>query len=203
MTQPARTDLSAIIQTIREVEETIDRRAQRAAGATMLVWGIAATAIFAFYHAIATGDALGHAVGQLVARWFWVPPVALAYAATVVLGARLGRAVPDAQENRSIRWLLLALIPPLGVLVYVQVTGNREEFVPGMWVAFLGIAHLLFRRGNESAFPPWLCNLAVYGSFALGLALLALHPWWGNAAAGVWYALALAALGAVKYHAAR
>lgn len=191
-------DLDAILATVREVEQTIERRAQRAMGAVMVAWGLAASSIFAFY-------AWAHAMPgreEGLVQWAWVAPSALAYAITVAVGARLGR-IGEREGARGMRWLMLALLPPFAVVVYTSVTGTGAEYVSGMWILFLAVVHQFWCRTQE---PPLrrVFQVAAAASAALGLALL-VHPLgtWGEVVASAWYLLVLAGLGAVKYHLAR
>lgn len=198
--QPARADdLGPILDTLREVNESLDRRAARAAAANRVTWGLVAGSIFAFYawaHAD-RGMPLFVALREAgVMPWVWTVPVALGYVATLATGARLGRIAPRSDAARGARWLLVALLVPVAGVVAANVTGHGVGLIPAMWVAFLGVAFL--QQGCLRGDAP--DRVATWGSFALAPVVALLPPAWGNAAASAWYLLALAALGAWRYH---
>lgn len=197
MAPAPRRDLDAILDTIREVEDTLEKRSERATGAIMMVWGAMAGLIFGFYHLVSADTAVASALGGLVA-WAWVPPMLVGYALTAVVGARLGR-VRARGGQATMRRLLLALLLPLAGLVLLTTTGRGVELVPAMWTAFLGYTMLLPPSSGVAKRRPVFVAAGV-ASFALAAILLvpALHPW-GNLVAGIWYVATLGGLGALKY----
>lgn len=195
-----RRDLEDILGAIREVEANLESRGERASGANMMIWGLAASTIFLFYHLVEVNPRPWvDLLGRTGIRWFWTGPSLVAYVASALVGARLGRIRPEAREARDIRALLVALLVPFGAMVYVSLTGNGDEYAPGLWVAFLGFTFLLWCRGRTGRLRGvWVAASAA--SFAVAALLLVLAPAWGNLAAGVHYALALVATGAARYH---
>lgn len=194
-------DLGPILDTLREVNESLDRRAARAAAATGVTWGLVASSIFAFY---AWAYAAPHAPlvqalrGSGAMPWMWVPPLLVGYAVNLSTGVRLGRMAPRSEEARRVRWLLLALLVPVSAVVAVSLAGSGERLVPAMWIAFLGLAHLQWGPAPRDA-PQ---RVAIAASFALAPAILLMPLGWAYAAAALWYLAALAGLCAWRYHAA-
>lgn len=201
MTAPAerRDDLGPILDTLREVNESLERRARRATAANAVTWGLVASSIFAFYAwAHANRDAtLVQALGEAgFLPWMWAPPVLLGYVATLATGARLGRIAPRSAQAQGARWLTLALLVPVAAVVLSNLTGVGLRLIPAMWVAFLGVVHLNSgcMRGDA------LDKAVLWGSFALAPLLPFLPYAWANAAASLWYLAALAGYGAWRHH---
>lgn len=197
---PLREDeIAPILSTLREVNESLDRRSRRASASVGVTWGVVASSIFAFY-AWVYFDPCNAVVCPLrdagLLPWVWVPPVLVGYLLTLATGARLGRMDPSSEGARATRWLQLALLPPILVTVAANVLERGEGLIPSMWLAFLGVVNLQW--GCHKGTP--IERAATWGSFALGALLLIAPPAWAYLAASLWYLAALAALCAWRYH---
>lgn len=192
------TEMDAILQTIREVETSLERRSARASAVVMMTWGAVAVSIFAFYAAAQRGafDAADHAVMD----WAWVPPIVLGYLLTRSTQVRLGRMRAEAGAA-SVRRLLVVLLVPLALLTLAIFTGIGWQLIPAMWVGFLGYTHLTWHErpsaGDRLGRAIAIASLAAAAVLAL--------PWlweWGNAVAGAWYAIFLFGHGVYRYYTA-
>lgn len=191
-------DLDAILRTIREVEDSLERRSARAGAVVMITWGVVAAAIFTFYGFVDRDPSIAERLGEGLVRWAWVAPIVLGYILTTLAQVRLGRMRAE-QGSRNLRRFLAILLVPIALLTLILLTGFGWQLIPAMWVAFLGYATLTWHEGPSSV----AARAIAFASFALA-AVLALPPlWeWGNFAAALWYAGFLAAHGVVRYHAA-
>lgn len=197
MSATGRRDLDEILDTIREVGETLERRSERGTGAIMMVWGAMCALTFSFYHAVEGGCCASDGAAHSLVHWAWVGPTLVGYALTAAIGARLGRT--RAKEGATdARRLLLVLLAPLAVLVAVVATGRGTAFIPALWVAFLAFTFLAWPGRARRPTAPFVAAGVSSALLALALALPALHKWAWLAAAA-WYALVLGGLGAAKW----
>lgn len=192
-------DLGPILDTLREVHVSLERRAERAAAATGVTWGLVASSIFAFYawtHAN-EDDALVRGLTDAgLIDWMWIPPTLVGYALTLAVGARLGRMAPRSEQARWNRWLLVALLVPVAAVVVLNVADVGHGIIPSMWVVFLGIVNVRWGAPKQGV----VGKVATFGSFAVAAALAFLPVAWANLGASVWYLVALAGLCAWSYH---
>lgn len=196
-----RDDLDDILQAIREVDANLDRRAERAAGAVMVTWGIAAAAIFAFYHVVALNpdpyvDALGAAL-----HWVWLGPIALAYAASMLAGARAGRLSRSVEQKRAWKRSLLIGSVPTAVATALVLAGESDR-IPGAILLWLPAACYFVAVRGRGAPRVGARALAVIAS-ALGVLLIAWPTPWSSLVAAVVYGAGLAGLGTLQYASAR
>lgn len=198
MNATGRKDLDDILDAIREVEVSLERRSERATGAIMMVWGAMGAIIFGFYHLVTDDSSLAATLGKPVVSWAWVLPVLLGYSLTAVAGARLGR-IRARRGEAAMRRLLVAIAVPVLVLVALVATGRGVEAIPAMWVAFVGYT-LLLPPSREGLARSRVCLVAGTVSLVVGAGLLApaLHPW-ANLVACLWYAFVLGGVGVAKY----
>lgn len=197
MSATGRRDLDDILDTIREVGETLERRSERGTGAIMMVWGAMCALTFAFYHVANAGCCLAGRFDHTLVHWAWVGPTLVGYALTATIGARLGR-VRAKEGAANARRLMLVLLPPLAVLVAIIATGRGVGLIPALWVAFLAFTFLAWPGRTRRPTTPFLVAGVASALGAVALALPALRPWAWLAAAA-WYALALGGLGAAKW----
>lgn len=193
-------DLDAILRTIQDVEESLDRRASRALGATLLVWGLVGASIFAFYQLVAWNrepyaDALGPAL-----RWVWLAPVALGYVASAIIGARMGRM---SDERR--RELRAAAVPGAltTLLVAFAILTGRPWLINGGVVLLSGAAFLLISWRAPASATRSACVGVGAAMCLAGIALLFVNASWGTGAAALAFALGFGIAGTVIYRRGR
>lgn len=196
-------DLGAILRTIREVETNLERRHARAEGTLLMIWGLVGAVIFAFYQLVELDhEAYHRAFGPLVS-WMWVLPMALGYAASAVVGARLGRLGADEERKRRFR---NGLVPGLIVaaLVTVLVVTERYSFVYGGVTLVSGLAPAFFWwRAPPSAVRT--ASLVVGGAMALvGVVLLLFgDALYASGVAALTFLVGYLLLGTVRYRLGR
>lgn len=193
-----RPEIQDILRTLREVGESLDRRAARAEGVNLVIWGFAAALIFAFYQlATWNPDPYAAALGGAL-HWVWIAPMAVAYAASMMVGARLGRLGVDAARRRALQY---CAIPALVIALVVTslILTDRDDAIYGGVTIVGGIANLAF--GWPA--PP---GVARTSSLAVGATLVAIGIgillWQGALASGVAalaFLLGYGLLGTVKY----
>lgn len=193
-------ELDAILDTIREVEENLERRAERAGGAVNVVWGIVVGGIFAFYHVVGGNPAPFEAAFGALLPWLWLAPTALGYALTVAIGARLGRVGAPGRNVRVLLWSLLPLIFAIAVFSAVEGLGR---FIPALAVGFLGWTCAGITWGDSDPGARRWRAVAVLSVVAALVLLLPVVAPWANLAAGAWYAVMLAGAGSLQYVKAR
>lgn len=193
-----RSDFDAILETLAEVEQSLEHRNERAAALVMMTWGFVASAIFFLYAAI-EGDAapLVDGIGRQAMSWLWVPPVVLGYLITSLLHVRLGR-MNKAGQTTSLTRLLLMTTVPVALVVAAILSGVGWELIPALWVAFLGFTYVGRKPMAACTRPDVAIGIA---SFAVAVALVLPLTWaWSNLIAGIWYLVFLAGTGAMRYH---
>lgn len=196
-------DLGAILRTIREVEVSLERRAARAQGVLLMIWGLAAASIFAFYQLVewnpATYDA---ALGGWVS-WVWLGPMALAYVASALVGARIGRLGATPEQRRHLR---RGLVPTalITLLATALVLTGRYHYVYGGVTLVGGVSCIAF-AWNAPRGPARTTSLGVGAAMSLaGLALLPLADATGAAgAAALAFLVGYLLLGTVIYRLGR
>lgn len=143
-------ELGDILTAIREVEQSLDRRADRVGGALMITWGVIVALIAGFYQLVAWNhDAYHRAFGPFL-PWMWVAPVAVGYAAGVLVGVRTSGRAAEAEARRQ---ALLDFAPALvsTVIAGALVVAQREFLIPGALLVGFGASLLL--RCRASAAP--------------------------------------------------
>lgn len=194
-------ELGAILRTIREVEQSLDRRAQRAAGVNLMIWGLASASIFVFYQLAEWNPApYERALGPAL-RWIWLAPIAVGYVASALVGARLGRAGVDEPSRRSYRRGMLPGLAATAIAAVLMITG-QHAFIPGALVATIGLFMVGFGQAETSIGRA--CRIAGIVMLIAGVALVALwQAEWTSLAAAVAMGVPLFATGVWLYQAAR
>lgn len=195
-------DLDAILDTLREVEASLERRVARAQGALLMVWGFVGASIFAFYQLVLWNhDAFIAVIGHRAIDWLWVGPIALGYVLTAILGARLGRATRDADVRRGFRRSMLPALLATALAATLVVT-QRYQYIFGGITLVCGLTSLAFSWGGPaSRFRPWA--LASGGMMAIvGAALLVWPDDRAPLVAAVAFLVGLVGLGTVRYRSA-
>lgn len=198
----ARPELDAILQTIREVEVSLERRAARAQGSLILIWGLVSAVIFGFYQLVESNPApYRNAFGAWLG-WLWIVPLALGYVASAVVGARLGRMGADAHRQRDFRRTLLPGLA-IGALAATLVVTGTTDLIAGGATLLAGVFFLAF------AWPPGATPVSRV-CWWIGVPLIALGAWmlvfpqpWSSGAAAVAFAVGFGILGTVKYRLGR
>ena len=176
-----RAELGDILTAIREVEESLDRRADRVGGALMMTWGVIVALVAAFYQLVAWNPApYVRALGPFL-PWVWVAPVAVGYAAGVLVGVRHAARSRDPEDRRQ---ALLDFLPALTstVLAAGLVLVGREDLIAGALLVGLSASVLLRCRAARPS-PRFLqvAWLAAGVSALAGVAFL-VRPvpwaWW-------------------------
>lgn len=196
-------DLTAILRTIREVEDSLERRAARAEGTNVMIWGLVGASIFAFYQLVESDhDTYATALGPWVS-WAWLVPMAIGYVASGIVGARLGRMGASAAQRRGYR---RGLIPGLliAALVTVLVLTQRYQFVYGGVTLLAGLACILIAWPAPHG-ATRTTGLAVGAAMTIvGIALLALwNAPWAAGAAALAFLVGYLTLGTVIYRRGR
>lgn len=194
-------DMAAILRTIREVGESLERRAQRAAGANLMIWGLVSASIFLFYQLVEwRPEPYREAFGSALS-WVWLAPVAAGYVASAVVGARFGRAGDDAAAWADYR---RGLVPGtiVTLLAIVLIATGQHAFIPGALVATVGIFFVSIRE-RESRVDR-ACRRTGLAMIGAGIALVFLAgAAWASLAAAVAMGLPLFGVGAWLYATAR
>lgn len=193
-------DMGEILQAIREVRLNLDRRAARAFGATTIVWGVSSALVFAFYQLVMWNPAPYEAALGPFLLWVWVLPVGVGYAATVVLGAQIGRIEPKVAKPFLVvgAGVLVGVLALLGLLF-----AGEFRRVPGLWLFVLGAIILLRLRivgerpGPARAFAVGLATVSI----ASGAALLVVPFLHAGLVATVVFGVGLTVMGTLKFHA--
>lgn len=194
-------ELTDILRAIREVEANLDHRAERAGGAVMVTWGVAVAAIFVFYHVVYLNpDPWVAALGGFLG-WVWLGPVAAAYVASLVAGARAGRLARNDEHKRAWRRSLLLGSVPSAVAAGLVLLGEGAR-IPGAIVLWLPAACFVASFHGRGAVKPAARALSVI-SLVLGVALLGWPTPWSSLAAAAVYGIGLVGLGTAQYAAAR
>lgn len=190
-------DLDSILDTLREVQASLDRRVARAEGALLMVWGLVGAAIFAFYQLVHWNHAPYEAALGPFLPWIWTAPIALGYVLSGVIGARLGQARPHGTRHG----LLASAIPGLlaTLLASLLVLTQRYEYTYGGITALVGATTIAFALANPpTPLRPW--SLASGGGMvAAGAALMIWTGPWAGAYAALAFLVGLVGLGTVRY----
>lgn len=190
------TRLGDIVEALREVETTLERRARRAEAAVLMIWGLVGLLVFGPLQLVewAPGpiaDAL-----RPTLPWLWIVPVALGRVGTALVEVRGGRMA--ARSARS-RWLRNATALLAVACVVALIVAGAARYVPALALAFIA-ARLLLLAAGDARLRPWADGLAVV-SLAAGLAL-ALRPQpWGHLVVVALFGGGFLALGLLKWHA--
>lgn len=196
------TELDAILRTIREVEESLERRYARAEGTNLVIWGLVGASIFAFYQLVEANPAPYLAALGPAINWVWVVPMTIGYAATMMVGARLGRLGADADKRRKLRrGLIPGAVTALAVTILIA-TG-RYHLVYGVVPLVSGVAFLGFSWPAPRG-PSRATGLAAGMALsAVGALLLAWESTWASGIAAAAFLAAFGALGLVRYASGR
>ena len=137
-----RAELGDILDAIREVETSLDRRADRAGGALMVMWGVIVALIAAFYQVVTwSPEPYQRALGPLL-PWAWVAPVAVGYAAGALVGVRVAaRAEDPAERRRAAADFAPALVST--AIAAALVLAGRHGLIPGALLVGFGVTLLL------------------------------------------------------------
>lgn len=196
-------DLGAILRTIREVEVSLERRTARAQGVLLMIWGACAASIFGFYQLVKWNhdpyvDALGEGL-----NWVWVGPIVVAYVASALVGARLGRLGATPEQRRHLRRGAIPALIITGVVTALILT-ERYHYIYGAVTLLSGVACIAFAWNKPH-------DLARSASFGVGAALsavgLALVPFagsvWAPGVAALAFLVGYLLLGTVLYRLGR
>lgn len=196
------TELDAILRTIHEVEESLARRYARAEGTNLVIWGLVASSIFAFYQLVESNPApYLEALGPVL-EWVWLLPLAIGYAATMLVGARLGRLGADEKTRRAFRRARIPGALTAAAVVLLIVSG-RYHLIYGAVPIVSGVSFLAFSWGAPRG-PSRVAGQAAGVALSLvGLALLAWTSPWSSGIAAVAFLLAFGAVGTVRYRLGR
>lgn len=196
------TEMSDILRTIREVETSLERRAARAEGVNIVIWGLVGATIFAFYQLVTLQHALYEDALGVWVNWVWVLPMLVGYAASMMVGARLGRIGVDAERRRIYR---LSAIPGLvtAALVTFLLLTERYHYIYGGVVLVAGAANFAF----AAQAPRGPARTAGFASGTLlgivGLVNLLAPTTWSSGIAALAFLLGYGTLGTVKYRLGR
>lgn len=192
------TELDAILRTIREVEESLERRYARAEGTSLFIWGLVGASIFAFYQLVATNPAPYVAALGPALNWVWLLPMAVGYAATMLVGARLGRLGAKPEQRASLRrGLMPGTITALAVTILLA-TG-RYPLVPGVVLLVSGVSFLAFSWPAPRSASRTTGLGAGLALTLVGALLLVVASAWTSGIAAALFLLAFGALGLVRY----
>lgn len=169
-----RTELGEILTAIREVEASLDRRAERVGGAIMVMWGVIVALIAGFYQLAAWNESYQDALGPLF-QWAWVGPVAVGYAAGALINVRmLGRA-GDAPARRQAFFDLVPAVASSAIAVALVVT-ERHDLIPGALLVGFSVSLFLRCRGATRA-PARFLRAGRWASAVCALVGVALLAW--------------------------
>ncbi|HET6404404.1 MAG TPA: hypothetical protein VFH78_07140 [Candidatus Thermoplasmatota archaeon] len=191
-------ELSEIVGAIRQVEVTIERRAARAEGTFLTLWGLGVAAIFLFYREAHANPALYRgALGPLV-DWMWLAPFAVCYAATLVLGARLAPIAPRGRRVWQDPYAMVGIMATATLVLGGRALGHHEWSTAG--IVLLGGAMLPFRLRAWGALPfRFGLALAAASAGAAVLIVLAGATHLTHLLAALFWGLAWPAAGALVY----
>lgn len=169
MTRSVKEELGPILEAIREVEESLACRANRQGGALMILWGVIAALIAAFYQAVVWNPAPYHAALGPLLPWVWLAPMAVGYVAAVLAGLRMRREDADPAAARE---RLLDVAPGIvaGVTAGALSALGLFALIPGaLLVGFaLSLALRVRRAQPRMRSPSWgFAGLALVAGVAL------------------------------------
>jgi hypothetical protein len=196
MTRPMKDELGDILNAIREVEASLDRRSQRVQGALMVMWGAIVFLISAFYQLVTWNPAPYVAAFGPLLGWAWAAPVAVGYAVGVVVGVRASRVLRDPAPRRDV-WLnaLPALVSSAIAAGFVLL--GRPQYIAGALLLGYAATVALGSRGGRG--PMRTLSLVASGVCAVGGLALVLRPVsWQWIVAGVLMGGTLLALGRLR-----
>jgi len=161
-------DLGPILQTIREVEVSLERRSARAAGVNLMIWGSVSGSIFLFYQLVAWNPDPYVAMLGPALDWIWLAPIAFGYAASALVGARLGRFGADEEARRSYR---KGMIPGAfaTLVAAVLIITQRGDLVAGALLVVLGAFFVAFADRATAAGRACLVSAALFAATGIGL----------------------------------
>lgn len=140
-------EIGAILRTIREVEESLERRSARATGANLMIWGLVSGSIFLFYQLVAWNSGPYAAALGPTLKWVWLVPVALGYVGSALVGARLGSFGADDAARKSYRRGLLPGIIAT-VLAAILIVMQRGDLIEGALLVVVGTFFVTFSPGK-------------------------------------------------------
>lgn len=195
--------LGDILTAIREVEESLDRRANRVGGALMVMWGIIAALVAMFYQLVMLNpEPYEHVLGPFL-PWAWVAPVSVGYAAGALVGARLLAATHETGHRRQTLLDFVPAVTSTAIAAALTLAG-RFDLIPGALLAGFSVSLALRCRAAERASPEFL--RAAYGASAVcavaGVAFLALPVVWAWWVTGALFGGSLVLLGRMRMSAA-
>ncbi|MEA3200261.1 MAG: hypothetical protein QOE90_1689 [Thermoplasmata archaeon] len=190
---PVKKDLEPILEAIREVETSLACRASRQGGALMVMGGVIAALIAAFYQLVVWNPAPYRAALGPLLGWAWLAPMAVGYAAGIVAGVRLQRA------GGSRREAILDASPGVlsGLIAALLSATGAWTHIPGALLVGFGVSLALRVRHARPLMrtPSWA--LAALSAVA-GLALLVAPVAWSWLVMGLLVGGSLVALGRLR-----
>ncbi len=198
MTELQRGELKEILGAIREVEASLERRRGRTFGAVMIMWGLIAGAIFAFYQVIHLDKEHYETTVGPSLPWLWVIPCAVGTIVTLFIGARVGRLTHGEGERRVLYRLIFLMAVPAAATVWLIAARDSFDYLPGIWVLFLAVVVQIFPRPKR-AMLLWPRHALSFLALAAAIALL-VHPFhWGDGVAAFFFGIGQVGIGFLKY----
>lgn len=144
-------ELSEIVGAIRQVESTLERRAGRAEGTFLTLWGFGVAATFLFYRAEHADPAPFAAVLGPLVPWMWLAPFAVCYALTLVLGAKYAPVSVSGRRLWQDPYAVTGLLVTAALVLAGRAVGHPEWSTAGI-VVFGGVMlHVRLRSWGASA----------------------------------------------------
>lgn len=191
-------DVREMLEAIRDIEQVIQRRADRIMGTVQIVRALAVAAVFGFYQLVWWNPAPFQAVFGPLTNWMWIPILVLARVATMVITARLERTAREQGVDLKLKRTWLPAIVGGGAALVFALTG-RFEYAPGIILAAIG-AVTLPTAGRSG--PRLAILWRAYAAFQIvaGLLLLAFRPTWELVAMASIFVAGGLTLGTLRYN---
>lgn len=187
-------DLSDIIRAIRDVDASLERRLERAQGATMVMWGVVTFVISLFYQLVAWNPEPYRAAFGALLPWVWAAPVAAGYAASALTGARIASSAGASAKARAAMADFLPVAVSAALAAGLVLAQHTERIAGALLVGFALTLWLRCVRAPRGPFRSGALGVAAICTVA-GAALAVWPLPWSWLASGVLYGGALAFLG--------